>query len=578
MFIKNLKVSTEQEVIRNINFVSGLNLIVDDTPTDDKKQTGNNVGKTTVLKLIYFCLGGDDKEIYSDPENKKDIYTEVKDFLISNEVLITLTLVEDLALKDSNEIVIERNFLSNKRAIRKINGEEILKKDFDRKLKEIVFPELKTEKPTFKQLISHNIRYKDENINNTLKTLNQYTSDIEYEALYLYLLGCSFPGADQKQLLTAKLKQEYAYKDRLESKQRKNFYEIALGAIKDDIAELNQKKSSMNININFEEDLNSLNQIKYEINKISSAIGRLSIRKDIILEAQNGMEQNKANIDIKQLKMLYGEAKYNLAEINKTFEDLVNYHNKMIVEKIKFITKELPGLEQQIASEQMRLNEKLVAEKELAKKIAKSDSFEELEEIIDILNQKYQKKGEYENIISQIEEAENNIKKLDDELSQIDADIHSPAFEERLKTQRDKFNKLFSAISHELYGEKYALNFEKERDKKTDKPVYKFTSFNLNFSSGKKQGEIICFDLAYILFADQENIPCLHFLLNDKKELMHDNQLSKIADFVKDRKIQLVISMLKDKLPEGLIEKAHVAIELSQESKLFKIEQLATTS
>ncbi|KJR48501.1 ATPase involved in DNA repair [Desulfosporosinus sp. I2] len=91
-------------------------------------------------------------------------------------------------------------------------------------------------------------------------------------------------------------------------------------------------------------------------------------------------------------------------------------------------------------------------------------------------------------------------------------------------------------------------------------------------SSGKKQGEILCFDLAYILFADQENLPCLHFLLNDKKELMHDNQLIKVAEFVQDKDIQLVVSILRDKLPEGVIDKAHVAVELSQDSKLFKIE------
>ncbi|WP_222708693.1 DUF2326 domain-containing protein [Paenibacillus sp. N3.4] len=83
----------------------------------------------------------------------------------------------------------------------------------------------------------------------------------------------------------------------------------------------------------------------------------------------------------------------------------------------------------------------------------------------------------------------------------------------------------------------------------------------------------MCFDLAYILFADEEGIPCLHFLLNDKKELMHDNQLINVADFVKDKNIQVVVSILKDKLPESLLEKVHVIVELSQESKLFKIEQ-----
>ena len=77
------------------------------------------------------------------------------------------------------------------------------------------------------------------------------------------------------------------------------------------------------------------------------------------------------------------------------------------------------------------------------------------------------------------------------------------------------------------------------------KKLYKFSSFNTNLSSGKKQGEISCFDIAYILFADEENIPCLHFILNDKKELMHDNQLVKIAEIVKTENIQFVASILR---------------------------------
>ena len=161
--------------------------------------------------------------------------------------------------------------------------------------------------------------------------------------------------------------------------------------------------------------------------------------------------------------------------------------------------------------------------------------------------------------------------KLDEALNKIDEILYSEEFEEKLKAQLSKFNKHFSAISYELYGEKYALKFEKEIQNKTNKPFYKFSAFNLNMSSGKKQGEILCFDLAHILFADEEEIPTLHFLLNDKKELMHDNQLFKVADFVKENGIQLVISMLKDKLPEGLINNSNVVVELSQESKLFKI-------
>lgn len=574
MFIEKLKISTKYETIREMTFHTGMNLIIDNTPlTADLKSTGNNVGKTTVLKLIYFCLGGEGKDIYTDEENKNKVYEDVKTFLINQEVLITLTLTNGFNIPKKNQLVIERNFLSGKNAIRKINGESILKKDFENELLAKIFPEHKNEKPSFKQIISHNIRYKDNSINKTLKTLDAFTSDVEYETLYLYLLGCGFDSGAKKQALTNRIKQEKAYKERIEKKQKKNSYEVALAILEDEIADLKNKKTLLNINEDFEEDLDKLNEIKYKINRLTSLITKLEIRRDMIVEAKNEMEQDVSSIDLGQLKLLYSESKEYIPNLNKTFEDLVAYHNKMIVEKISFITKELPSLTDRIENEKITLKALLSDEKELSLKISKSDSFNDLENIISEINEKYRLKGEYENTISQINEVDSVLEEIENELKNIDQYLYSDAFQEKLKKQITKFNRYFSSVSYELYGEKYALTYEIINNKKTNKPVYKFSTFNSNMSSGKKQGEILCFDLAYIMFADEEGISCLHFLLNDKKELMHDNQLSKVADFVMKKNIQLVISILKDKLPGYLLNKANIVIELSQDDKLFRIEQ-----
>ena len=316
MFIKKLIISTPSKVLRNIEFHKGLNLIVDDTPTINTQLTGNNVGKTTVLKLVDFCLGGKATEIYTDFEDKKSEYEEVKKFLIEQEVLITLILTEDLDLVDkSKQIIIEKNFLQNSRAIRNINGEPILEKDFENKLMSLLIPHQKLEKPSFRQIISHNIRYKDENINNTLKTLSKYTSDYEYETLYLFLLGCNFNSGARRQAIATKLKQEENYKARLEKNQSKESYEIALTILDDEILELDKKKKTFNINENFEQDLEELNKIKYKINKLSSEVVKSGIRKDLIEEAKENMENSTTNIDLKQLKALYDEAKLNISKI-----------------------------------------------------------------------------------------------------------------------------------------------------------------------------------------------------------------------------------------------------------------------
>lgn len=569
MFLKTLTITKGSEVIREIEFRKGINLIVDNS---EGKITGNSVGKTTVLKLIDFCFGANKKIIWEDPEDSKRDYTLVKDFLTKNEVIVSLVLTEDLDNEDAQEIEIERNFLNRSKIIRRINGEEYTEDEFEVKLMELLFPEHLADKPTLRQIISHNVRYKDLSISNTLKTLDKFTSDVEYETLYLFLFGCEFTKGNSKQELVEKIRQEDVFRKRLEKVQTKSAYETTLSLIENDIEELERKKSNLNLNENFEEDLNSLNKIKYEINKLSSETSKLNIRKEIISEALEDLTVSKSSIDIQQLSQIYQQATNVLGELQKSFENMVEYHNQMIEEKGKFIANELPNIEGKIETKNKELNILLQKEKDLIKIIAKSDSFEELESLIAQLNEKYRLKGEYENIVNQLADVEENLKSYNETLKEIDEELFSDDFEATIKSQLNKFNKHFSEISELLYNEKYALKYDKIKNKKGQQ-LYKFTAFNTNFSSGKKQGEISCFDIAYTFFADEENIPCMHFILNDKKELMHDNQLVKISELVNKSEIQFVASILKDKLPPELNKEEYFTIQLSEDDKLFRIEK-----
>lgn len=89
MFIKKIIISSLGNVIREIPFHKGMNLIVDES---EGQVTGNSVGKTTVLKLVDFCLGAKAKIIYQDPENRKEIYTLVRDYLVENKISVFLYL------------------------------------------------------------------------------------------------------------------------------------------------------------------------------------------------------------------------------------------------------------------------------------------------------------------------------------------------------------------------------------------------------------------------------------------------------------------------------------------------------
>ena len=574
MFLKSLTISHKDgTTIREIRFHSGLNLIVDETPTISGKETGNNVGKTTVLKLIDFCFGAEARGIYSDYENKKHEYKLVKDFLIKKEVLISLVLKEDILEENSKEVLIERNFLTRKGKIQRIDNYNKTNEAFEEALTELLFPGHYGKKPTIRQIIAHNIRYKDLSLNNTLKNLDKFTRDDEYETLYLFLLGCDFEQGNLKQELRSQIDIEEKFKKRLSPEQAtKSGYQTTLALLQSEIEELENRKADLNLNPNFESDLEALNQVKYQINLTSSEMNRLKLRKSLILEAQQEMEASVSNIDTQQLRQIYQQATSLVIGIQKTFEELYNFHNRMVESKVRFISQELPKIEADIATKDEQLKRLLAEEKRLTAIITKTDSFEVLEQLIAELNKSYQKKGEYENTLRQLNEVDSELKILNEQLKKIDDELFSDEFNLKIQEQVNKFNKHFAAVSNTLYGEKYALQFDTKVVK--GRRLYEFTAFNTNFSSGKKLGEISCFDIAYTLFADEENIPCLHFLLNDKKELMHDNQLLRIANLVNAKEIQFVASILKDKLPEELNQDKYIILELSPENKLFRIEEM----
>lgn len=569
MFLKSLLISTPTKVIREIPFHKGLNLIVDETPSGETL-TGNNVGKTTVLRLVDFCLGRDGSVVFKDPESKREVYQLVKDYLIDNKIIITLTLVDELD-NPQRQIEVSRNFLPRKEAICKVNGEDISKADLENRLGEVIFPSIKVEKPTFRQIIAHNVRYEDIRLNNTLDILNSFTKLEEYETLYLFLFGCDYDEGSRREELLANIKSEFNYMKRLEKHGTKNSYKVALQDIDREITKLEQKKSSLNINPQLDQDLDELTSIKEELNSVSSAITSLRIRRDVIQESINDFNLQRFDVDMVQLQLVYKQAAALIPTIQHTFEEMVSYHNKMLAHRARFIEEEIPALDEKMVQLQASFTSLREKERYLTEKVTASDTFEELEKVINALNEQYTRKGEYRAILSQIESVEEAMNKFNEDLKNIDEGLFSTDFKSKVDEQLSKFNDIFSEISDELYDERYSVKEDVVRNTK-GQSVYKFSIIGTNLSSGKKQGEISCFDIAYTLFADQESIPCLHFILNDKKELMHDNQLVKLAEIANRENIQFVASILEDKLPAELRNDDYYVVKLSQNDKLFRIE------
>lgn len=571
MFLKYLQIENIDGLVRRIDFHQGLNLIVDETPAGNE-ETGNNVGKTTVLRLIDFCFGSDGSKIYSATEGTKVVNEEVKNFLINTEVTITLCLTDGFTA-DARNVTVRRNFLSGKRCVLEIDGQEIDKKTFDTELQKAIW-NIETSKPSFRQIISHNFRYDEERLTQTLRTLNRYTKDVEYETLHLYMFGCNFDDGDRRQELNKKLNTDYKYKRRLEKTASKSALRSKLAIVEGEIDELNKKKEELHLNPDFENDLVQLNEVKGNLSELAVKQTSLQLRYTLIEEAVEDLNAQKSDIDTEQLELIYRQASAMIGQLQHTFEELVSYHNEMLARKAAFVSAELPQIRESISACNKEIANLRVKERMLAERLQQSASVEALDELVAQLNLKHQEKGSLEQRIAQIDEVERTISLNEDILKDIDNGLFSQSKQDLIQKQLDKFNQYYSSVSKRLYDESYAIEFSLVKNKE-GKSCYKFTPFATdNFSTGKKQGEITCFDMAYIMFADDEQIPCLHFILNDRKELVHDNQLLQIGALANEHlEIQYVASILRDKLPNELNQEQNIVLKLSQRSKLFKIEE-----
>jgi uncharacterized protein YydD (DUF2326 family) len=564
MFLKSLKISKGSDIIREIFFKKGLNLIIDETQTTNLQESGNNVGKTTVLRLIDFCLGGDGINVFKDTEFKEKTNTQIESFLKENNIIITLILKKDLDVDDSDEIVIRKNFLKRTFKIQEINGDYYNDADFDLKLKTLIFQSNAT-KPTFRQIISKNIRYEKSRLDNTIKVLHFSVTYEQYEALYFFWLGIDTDTANRKQRLHASKTTEEAILKRLKRDGSLSEIKQALSVIERDIEELSNKKSNFNINESFEEDLSKLNKVRTNLNTLTTRINQYSLRKEIILESQYELKKEFANIDVKQLENIYKTAESFVPSLHAKFAELLSFHNEMLKEKIKFISSELPIIENELKAFNRQLKIEILAEQNLSTKLKKSGAIEELEELVSKLNIKYEQKGKYEEQQRQWDSSHEKLSRIEEELAEINKGIASQ--DKMLETRISSFNKFFSKISNELYGEQFILS----QDKNERAYELKISTIGGNLGTGKKKGQIAAFDIAYIQFCEDNDIPCLHFILHDQIENIHDNQLTLISDVVSSTNIQFVVPILRDKLPPDIAPELYKIISLSQNDKLFRV-------
>lgn len=553
-----------EEIIRNITFNDkGLNLIVDNTP-ENAIVSGNNVGKTTAIKIIDLCLGAKSiKSLYYDSDTRSENIV-VKEFLVDNKVQAEL-IVSD----KKQQYSIKRDLFP--RGKKYISNKEYTNEEFWEELKKIFFG-LKSSKPTFRQLIPKFIRLQSYSEDSMIKYLPQMTTNSTYDTIYCFLFKIyNHNLVSEKSELVTKItecQRAITALERSKSISSLSALRQSIGIINADLQQLLKKRQELSYMDMYRDELDTKRRLTSRINDLQEKMQLLEFEIKTITSSIDSLSKDKEDIDISTLREIYLEANSYIPELHKNFEDVVDFHNKMIQNRIEFIQGQLNSKQELLGVYSQQL-EKVLSEKE-AVTIEVLD--EGLLDELNLLNNKIEelnyKRGEIQQSITLLEEQEREKVRLSNELQKIDSQMDKKGIDEKLK----KFNHIFSDYCYKLYGKKYFLDYNPSWESEKKFPVT-VDSLEGALGTGKKKAVIVAFDLAYMQYSAQFDIISPNFVIHDKMENTHINQISTIFEMCEEIEGQYIIPILReriDKVNQKYVDKAKI-LELSSDDKFFKI-------
>ncbi|KTD65346.1 AAA family ATPase [Legionella spiritensis] len=560
MYLNKLMVRDKYKIIRDISFKQGLNLVIDET-SSVTQDSGNNVGKTTFLRTIDYCLGGKKDILYKEKEFKRENKI-IYDFLHDNEVQF------ELSVKSKTGII--------HTIIRPINGNpciDNMELTSEGKFQECLFQLIfnsENNKPSFRQLMKKFIRIENDQLTNSLYFLHKATPHTDYEAVFLFLFG--FRDTDlllEKKKLVKKIKE--INKKISDSEYTIDDLEQQTHLLKKEIDTLNHQKKNFAFSEEVNDELYSLKKLQSSISELKETIAKLNIKYELSRESINQLRKSKTNIDIKYLEKIYKQAKLDVSNIQTKFNEVLIFHNKMIDNKISYIEGTLDKILSELEQQKRILNQVLDEERILLKIMAKKGALDEYDKINSKLNHKFQLYGNKETLISILSKLRNHIHETESNLDIVNEKIlkYKIVFQDNLKS----FNEFFAEYSEKLYGNQYYLKLKNNTGKKNENILLDIGNMEENIGTGKKMAQISALDLAYLKYAEVSPYQLPNFVLHDQLETIFENQLETLFELANSIKGQYVVAVLSDKirkLSTNLINE-NCILKLSQSDKFFRI-------
>lgn len=507
-------VTANKESFHSVTFTSGLNLIVADKSTTATDQNSRNgLGKSTLFRIIDFCLGADPNKEGTLPAK----YLPTWEFTVSldlrgQRVAVTRAVDDDKIVKISADIEswpIKPDTFSfdNLHTYtidewRKILGWAL----FD-------LPNVSTTNredmiaPSFRQLFQFFIRKKFDN------PLLPSAGTVKAESLPIaYLLGLNWEYLSrlaliEKTELEAKTVQSAAKIQLREWEKTEKALRAECNAAESNMKRIKEQLADFNVLPGYEEIEKRVNNLTLEIHGL----------KNLVITEQNRLQTAKRQLDKARAALLPVEELY--AEVGFAFPDAVKerldavkrFHESVSGNRRVILTREIKTLEKTIST----ANEKILAkseEKRTAMQILKTHNA--LSEYT-ALNQRYTELGQQLqrklDCLHNLQQSKANLLSIKEQKTSV-AEEARLDFEELRPTWNESEN-YFRALTQQFYGVEGSLNIQLTGEKRK----WGFTfdpRIASDDSEGIKKAKIFAFDLT--LFHQQQK--CDHpinFLIHD---------------------------------------------------------------
>jgi len=474
---------------KRIEFDSGFNIILAErTKTSTKKDSRNGLGKTTLINIIHFCLGGDPKDsLTSSKLNDWTFNLELdlnnKKYVISRNMNNTNSIFID---GDYSDWPIKPKFDAD-------TGKYFLTKDSWRKILGLYVFDLPiglpTFNPTFGSMISYFIRKPDGFLHPFKQSSSQQIWDIQTNNAYLLDLGWKY--ATEWQILRKKKNDLDAFKRELDTGKFSGFMgnigELEAEKIRLDDKAIKEKEKINNFQIS--EQYERIEQDSNEITQLIHDETNQNIMDQLILDRYNSSLEKETDADYEMVSNIYREAGVNFsANITKTLDEVHNFHVSIVENRRDFLKSEIERLENNVFVRTQNI-EKLDQKRSNLMQILKTHGA--LKEYTQIQTNYYDSLTHLNDIVAKLDNIK-NIQEKSNQLKIAKQKLYQNALIDMKERTSQKINavRIFGSFSSTLYDEFGTLSINL-----TENGFEFDIKIRRSSSQGIENMKVFCYDL-----------------------------------------------------------------------------------